>query len=195
MIWIPAAVPLDADGDSFVVHPGNAPKSSVYDRLNNETPSLHMPPLATSEFNQAAISLIGDWITNDVPARVTYAAWATNYFADTTSAAAAMTADPDGDGLSNEAEYLLGESPLNPVVGWRPQMLAGPQAKPRIRFLRKANRCFTVETLTDLTHATWQPVDIPENAPFYAAADEWVELPLPAGNATGFFRVTVTAAP
>ena len=74
-------------------------------------------------------------------------------------------------------------------------MLAGPAGTPRIRFLRKANRCFTVEMLTDLAKASWQPVDMPENAPFYAAADEWVELPLPAGNAAGFFRVTITAAP
>jgi glucose/arabinose dehydrogenase len=195
MIWSLAALQLDSWGDTFVLHPGNAPKSSIYDRLNNVEQSLHMPPLATSEFNQAAISLIGSWITNDVPARVTYDSWATNYFADTTSPAAAPTADPDGDGLSNEAEYLLGESPLNPIGAWRPQMLAGPSGAPRIRFLRKANRCFTVEMLTDLAKASWQPVDMPENAPFYAAADEWVELPLPAGNAAGFFRVTITAAP
>ena len=152
-----------------------------------------MPPLGTSELNRDAIGLVGTWITNDVPAMTNYMSWATNYFADMKSLATAPAADPDGDGLSNEAEFLLGESPLDPAVSWRPQMLAGSQGTFRLRFLRRANRCFTVEAATNLVKPNWQPLDIPENAPFYAAADEWVELPLPSGTAGGFFRVTVTA--
>lgn len=198
--------PLEESGEIFsaivlgadVVFPGDVSKSAIYDRLTVQGPYGHMPPLGTFELNPAAINLVSNWITSDLPARVPYGSWLTNYFPNVngvSAPAAAPEADPDGDGLSNQAEYLLGESPLNPVVGWRPQILADAHGAVRIRFLRKANRCFTVESLTDLKNPQWQPVDIPENAPFYGAADEWVELPLPTGPAAGFFRVAITPVP
>ncbi|HTH49129.1 MAG TPA: PQQ-dependent sugar dehydrogenase [Candidatus Limnocylindria bacterium] len=195
MVWSFAALQLDGEGDTFVVHPGDVSKSALFDRLTNSAESLHMPPLATSEINQAALGLVGAWITNDVPARLDYASWATNYFADAASAMAAPEADPDGDGLSNQAEFLLRQSPLDPTVVWRPQLIADPAGTLRLRFRRLANRLFTVETMTNVVTRNWQPLDIPENAPFYAATDEWAELPLPAGAATGFFRVTIAGPP
>lgn len=203
LIFGVAAVQIDESGnvdhnglgETALVRPGDAHKSSLFQRLIRQPEPLHMPPLGTSELNHDAIHLVGAWITNDLSAPVTYASWVTNYFDSETNTVAAPTADPDGDGLSNEAEFLLGQSPLDPVVGWRPQMRAGPDGTVWLGYLRLANRCFAVEELTGTPIPQWQPVDIPENAPFYGAADEWTEMPLPTGKAAGFFRVTVTAAP
>ena len=192
LLYGSADVRPGGQADYYIVSPGNAQNSSLCQRLIADPP-LHMPPLATSETNQAAVDLLSAWITNDLPSYRSYSSWATNYFSDLTVPAASPTADPDGDGLSNEAEYLLRQSPLDPAPGWKPQMILSPAGEVRIRFLRLANRCFTIEELTDWKLSIWQPVDIPENAPFYGATDEWAEVPLPLTRPVGLFRISVSA--
>ena len=45
--------------------------------------------------------------------------WQIQYFGDTNNAAAAVDADPDGDGQSNEAEFLSGTDPTNSASAFR----------------------------------------------------------------------------
>jgi hypothetical protein len=45
--------------------------------------------------------------------------WQTQYFGDTNKPAAAVNADPDGDGQSNEAEFLAGTDPTNSTSVFR----------------------------------------------------------------------------
>lgn len=176
----------------YIVLPGYVDNSSLLQRLLADPP-LHMPPLATAEVNQTGVNLLASWITNDLPSYVSYASWIANYFPDPTVPEADPAADPDGDGLSNEAEYLLNQSPVDATPVWQPQMVVGAGGGVRIRYLRLANRCFTVEQLTNWSPSRWQPVDVPENAPFFGATDEWVEVPLPMTGQLGLYRISVVA--
>jgi hypothetical protein len=45
--------------------------------------------------------------------------WQIQYFGDTNNPAAAVNADPDGDGQSNEAEFLAGTDPTNSASAFR----------------------------------------------------------------------------
>ena len=64
-----------------------------------------------------AVSGTGGSSTNDQPNYVTvltpFQSWQVLYFGSTTNAAAAPTADPDNDGMSNWAEFLAGTNPTN----------------------------------------------------------------------------------
>jgi autotransporter-associated beta strand protein len=48
-----------------------------------------------------------------------FAAWQMQYFGCTNCAAAAADADPDGDGLNNQAEFSAGSNPTNSASGLR----------------------------------------------------------------------------
>lgn len=61
--------------------------------------------------------------TNSGPGYITawtaFQAWQIQYFGSTTNPAAAPGADPDGDGLDNQAEFLAGTDPTNSGSGLR----------------------------------------------------------------------------
>jgi hypothetical protein len=195
LLFADALLQTESQGGAYVVYPGDPDRSTLFHRLADLAPPLHMPPLGTAELNHSAIDLMKAWITGDTPNHLTYDSWDALFFPDISEAIAAPQADADGDGLTNEAEFLLGESPVDPVVNWRPQMRVAADGSIRVRYLRLADRCFTVESLNGLSDPRWQPIDVPENAPFYGATDEWTEFTLPSDQQTGFFRVTVTAFP
>jgi hypothetical protein len=58
------------DPENKVVKPGSLDHSMLFTRLSQ--PGVrHMPPLGTSELDQAAIAMVAQWITNDLaPARI-----------------------------------------------------------------------------------------------------------------------------
>jgi len=53
------------DPRNYVIRPGSPEHSVLLQRLENLGPR-HMPPLATSELNHEAISLVRDWITGEL---------------------------------------------------------------------------------------------------------------------------------
>jgi PKD repeat protein len=61
--------------------------------------------------------------TNTEPNYITvltpFQSWQVFYFGSTTNPAAAPTADPDNDGMSNRAEFLVGTDPTNPASVFR----------------------------------------------------------------------------
>jgi polygalacturonase len=57
--------------------------------------------------------------TNLIAALTAFEAWQQQYFGCTNCPEADATADPDGDGLNNEAEFLSGTSPTNSVSALR----------------------------------------------------------------------------
>ncbi len=56
---------------------------------------------------------------NYVTVLTPFQAWQVKYFGSTTNPAAAASADPDGDGQNNLAEFLAGTNPTNSASGLR----------------------------------------------------------------------------
>ncbi len=174
---------------TYLVSPGDAQLSAVYRRVSELGPT-HMPPLSTSELDQSAIQILGQWITNDLPTRMfTYQMWSNSLAQLRPELDLRPEADPDGDQFSNEMEFLLGESPENPVRAWQPAVL-GPPGNWRLRFIRKANVRFQVQWSTQLADG-WRPVEHPSNRWFVGREDELVELPLPSSSEACFYRIVI----
>jgi len=102
------------DLENRVIRPGDPAHSVLLARVSRfDSPSFHMPPLATRVVNTQAVALLTAWITEELPRYRTFAEWQTNRFGSTTTHASAPPADPDGDGAGNYLEYLTGTDPWN----------------------------------------------------------------------------------
>lgn len=171
---------------TYLVAPGDLQTSSVYRRVADLAP-YHMPPLATTERDQQAIQLLTQWI-QELPKRAfTYDAWTNDQVQLRPTLDLHPAADPDGDGLSNELEFLLGEDPGDPNRRWRPELVGTP-GNWKLKYVRKANVRFQVQWSSRLADG-WQAVDSPDNRWFVGTEDETVELPLPANSETSFYRI------
>jgi len=82
--------------------------------------------------------------------------WRTNFFGGLTSAAADATSDPDGDGMSNLAEYILHTDPL--VADWRVSVRL-EAGKPIISWYGDSGRKFAVFVADQL--GDWRQVGSP----------------------------------
>jgi hypothetical protein len=174
-----------------LVSPGRLQGSALFLRVS-EMGAFHMPPLGGFELNASAISMLAEWITNALPARRGYADWAAGVFGGASSDLAAMTADPDGDGLDNFAEYLLRESPYDATIRWRPMIERTPGDGLRLLFPRIAGRKHeAVWTDTPLDVSSWRRLESSKNDPRPAESDGVAVLPLPPADAR-FYRVRVT---
>jgi glucose/arabinose dehydrogenase/mono/diheme cytochrome c family protein len=174
----------DGDPANRWVVKGDVGHSMVLKRLQgNGVP--RMPPLATNELDPAAIDLLTDWITLDLPTRQSLAEWQTANFGSPAAPNAAPGADPDNDGLRNDFEFLARSSPLNSTERWS----LGVQTvglNYQLTFPQIANRGIVIETGTDLQ--TWVPWDVPGNAPIFSATTQPRTLVGPMTGPQRFFR-------
>jgi glucose/arabinose dehydrogenase/mono/diheme cytochrome c family protein len=174
---------------TYLVLPGNTAASALFRRIAEMAP-YHMPPLGTTVLDQAAIQLLGDWITNSLPNRAfTFSTWTNDWVKSNPTLDLAKSSDPDGDGLSNELEFLLQESPIDPNREWKPELVGAPGAW-RLKFIRKANLRFDVQWSTEITNP-WATVETPSNRWFVSSVDETVEVTLPSTPETAFYRILV----
>lgn len=184
--------PLQNDGGNAamrVITPGDLALSMLHQRLLGAGPG-RMPPLASTLPDTNALQLLAAWITNDLVARLDFAAWQTNFFGATNSPAAAPDADPDADGAVNRLEYLAGTGPLTPGDAWG-GALRFSNGVPWIAFDHPANRAAEVEFTTNSAPPFgWRLLEAPENRPFYPATSRPAAVPDPgAGDAPRFYRV------
>jgi len=168
--------------------PGDTAHSIVLNRMAATNGFNRMPPLGSSEVDPTDIQLITDWINSELATRPIYDIWRSNYFT-ALDPAGDRTADPDGDGIDNYREYLLGSSPLTGSGAW--QALVQNGTSPKLRFLRKAHRFYSIETSETLgSWSPWTPAEMPTG---YSAQDEWLELPFtPPAGGKQFFRFQVS---
>ncbi len=161
--------------------PGDPAHSIILSRMAGTNGFGRMPPLGTTEGDAANVQLITDWITSELPARPLYAQWRDGFFTALDSDGE-KSEDPDGDGISNYQEFLQGSSPVSGSGSWQAAVVDG-----KLRFLRKSHRFYAIQSSNEL--GKWKPWPIPEIENHYQAADEWIEIPLPA-NPEGrqFFR-------
>ncbi len=179
------------DPANLVVKPGSVEHSILYSRIANPGPN-HMPPLGTSVLDQEAIDLLSAWITGSVTNYQSYADWQKSVFGSTDIIGSAPTDDPDVDGASNELEYLTGTDPLSIEDTWRIWVRAA-DGSAQIRFPRLAHRGFEVQWTSDLASpGSWQPLDVPGNAPIFAATNSVADVQdILAPGTSRFYRVRV----
>ncbi len=167
--------------------PGDTTHSIALNRMAASNGFGRMPPLASSELDQADIQLITNWINSELPNRTLYDQWKSTYFT-ALDPNGAKTADPDGDGVSNYDEYLLGSSPLSKAM---PPLLSIDGVN-SLSFQRHAFRYYALETSTNLQNWTPWPIPAFENSYLPTNSSAQTSLPpVPAGG-NQFFRLKVT---
>ncbi|MEO8615749.1 MAG: PQQ-dependent sugar dehydrogenase, partial [Luteolibacter sp.] len=197
-------------GDKLIIL-GDATHSQVLSQVSGTNGYKRMPPLGSNVVDQAGINLLRAWIMDELPTRSLYAQWSESNFTSYPSAGVRSVkslnvsssaglsisalsrepaADPDGDGLSNYTEYLLGSPPLSGTGSWRADIAATGDTL-SLRFLRKAYRIYQIESSDDMK--VWHHWDHPANVTGYNAVDTWSEIQIPAcPGGTGFFRFHVS---
>ena len=165
--------------------PGDPSHSLVLNRIAAANGFSRMPPLGSSELDQTNIQLITDWINGELAENPLYDQWRDGFFASL-DPEGEKGADPDGDGVTNYDEYLLGSSPVSGANPWQASLADG-----KLAFPRQSRRYYAIETSDDL--GTWEPWSIPEIDSVYQTTDTITEIPLPADpGGKKFFRFQVT---
>lgn len=122
--------------------------------------------------------------------------WATGFFGSA-SGNGARTADPDGDGQTNEAEFLAGTIPNNGASAFRVLTLTRPAAGGNItlNWATVGQKRYQIETSPDMLTGpvVWTPLGavVTESAPAGTAASEQVLIPTTTGERRRLYRVRV----
>jgi len=116
-----------------------------------------------------------------------YDAWAAGFFGSPTTPDADRTADPDGDGLTNEGEFAAGTDPTDDTSVFQVLTFAvqGDTLEASIDWRSATGRSYVIE-YAPAPNGPWEPVGNPIPA---AGTTTQGGLSLPGGVATGFFRV------
>jgi glucose/arabinose dehydrogenase len=170
-----------------LVVPGSTTHSILLNRTAASNGFTRMPPLGSNVVDPAGVTLLTDWIRDELPARQTYGQWRSTVFRSGTSSQSEPGADPDGDGADNRTEFLAGTDPTSgsslPLSTIR---LDGEQAA--FTYDLPPNRSAIIEHSENLHH--WQPWNIPGNQGLPTrGGPQTLTGPKPAG--TSFFRAKV----
>jgi len=177
------------DPNNQVARPGVLTNSMLLTRLSQPGP-LRMPPLASSVLDSNAIQLLTTWITGELPGYQTFTEWQIANFGTLTTPGA----DPDGDVLSNQHEWLLRTNPQNANSTWSMAVTVS-NGVPALTFPWVAGRRFQVEYSDALANPTlWHFLDVPGNQPFYPVATTPYAIDDPgATNAPArFYRLQIS---
>lgn len=139
---------------------GDIAHSIIYNRVAVANGFTRMPALGSNELDQAGIALLTEWIQQGLPARKTDDTWRLEKLGSSTSPASQPSADPDGDGRTNQEEFLAATDPLKGT--------SFPVASPSVNgsqfslgFYAPVNRSVQVEASSNL--ADWSLWNVPGN--------------------------------
>lgn len=178
------------DSENRVVKPGSLEHSILFKRVAS-LGADHMPPLGTAVLNDLAIELLRSWITEGLGGYQSYSEWQQVRFGSPSVPWSAPDEDADGDGASNQLEFLTGTNPLLASDAWGIE-LAVAGANVEISFIRSANCAFEVQWTSDLSNSnSWQPLAVPGNEPFFSNATSKVKLQDPLTSAARYYRVRI----
>jgi uncharacterized repeat protein (TIGR03806 family) len=170
-----------------LVVPGDPTHSILLNRTALTNGFTRMPPVGSNELDQASIALLTQWIQQSLPSRQTYETWSASTMPGLTPAERAAGADADGDGRTNQDEYLAGTGPLDaasfPAVS---STLTSGQTQ--LSLTVPPNRSVQVETSNNLTD--WLLWNVPGNHGLPQTGGP-VVIQGPVSGARSFFRAKV----
>ena len=178
--------------NSHVIVPGSLANSMLLTRIAMRGAG-QMPPLDSSVLDTQAIALVSAWITNDLLHYTNFPDWQIAFFGSTNAPDALATADPDNDRARNQLEWLTGTSPVLSSDVWGDAGIERSSNSLLITYPRVANRGFEVQWTTNLFNTnSWQPLNVPENRPFFAATNGPASVPdLITNTPAKFYRLRV----
>ncbi|QJE98925.1 PQQ-dependent sugar dehydrogenase [Luteolibacter luteus] len=168
-----------------LVVPGDTTHSVALNRVAVTNGFTRMPPISSNVIDTASVALLTEWINGELDERVVYEDWRITNFEPDNDPAGAPTADPDGDGITNQDEYLAGTNPHNAASGLRPLVTADP-AGIKLSFPVPVNRSYRIDASQDMQ--AWTPWNVPGNQGLPAPGGE-IELVIPPNDPMRFFRV------
>ncbi len=178
------------DTNNRVVVPGSLEHSMLLTRISTLGPG-RMPPLDSNLLDTNAISLLSAWITNDLPSYQSFADWQIANFGSTNAPNSGANEDADSDGASNYLEYLTRTDPAQATNVWTIGVQLNSSLV-EILFPQIANRGFEVQSTSTLFPASWSPLDVPQNAPFFSITNRNAQVPDTISSETNkFYRVRI----
>lgn len=180
--------PLSDGGNSDrrLILPGDPELSVLLSRMSKTHGFTRMPNIATNELDQAGIGLISEWINSVTTG---FLSWQNDSFSDPESNVADVDSDPDFDGFTNRAEYLVSTDAVNAGSSWKiEQEYENGQIVLRIPVAQ--NRSYVIQTSTDLV--VWEPWPVAGNP--FQVGEELIASVAVSGPIIGgtFFRIQVT---
>ena len=169
-----------------LVVPGDTTHSIILNRIAVTNGFTRMPPLGSNVIDTANVGLLTEWINGELEQRLNYDEWRGLNFEPDSDPAGAPGQDPDGDGFTNQEEFLAGTGPRDGSSAFRPAVSLDP---PALRFTLPPNRSFRIDVSGDL--GGWTPWDIPQNQGLPVAGG-LVEIVFPLAEPRRFFRVDLS---
>ena len=174
--------------NNLLLVPGDSAHSIIWNRLAAANGFTRMPPIGTSEVDPAGVQLIASWIAQELPSWRSYDEWRTAVFGGTNAPGSGPDDDPDGDHVSNRAEFLAGTSPTNAASAWA-AAAALTNGEIELAF-ELFNRAVVVESSTNLVD--WSAWPVPGNDALPLASGTVVRLRGPAPtNGAAFHRLRI----
>jgi glucose/arabinose dehydrogenase len=155
MVNAPSAV---AKPPFKLIAPGSSAHSVILQRMAATGGFARMPPLGSSEIDSVNVQLVADWIEQSLTERESYDSWRMSKLGS--NPLGEPTDDPDGDGATNQAEFLAGTDPTQGSSFLRPRLSHNGQ-ETHLSFEIPANRSVQVEASDNLTD--WSLWDVPDN--------------------------------
>ncbi|MEY4243226.1 MAG: hypothetical protein RLZZ245_811, partial [Verrucomicrobiota bacterium] len=168
-----------------LVAPGATDRSVILQRMAATGGFARMPPLGSHEIDTVNVDLISAWINQALPERQTYEQWRIATLGS--SSLGEPSDDPDGDGITNQAEFLAGTQPTDGSSVPSPSLTRNGQ-EISLDFTTPANRSVQVEASDNLTD--WSLWDVPANDGTPQAAGS-IRFTGPATGAKQFYRLSI----
>jgi uncharacterized repeat protein (TIGR03806 family) len=168
-----------------LIVPADTNRSVIYNRVAVSNGFTRMPSLGSNELDLKNIALLSEWIGQSLPAKKTYQQWRQQAFGSSVSAQGEPGYDADGDGQTNQEEFLAATNPLSgtsyftATPGWN-----GDQFK--LEFNAPLNQSIRAEISPNLRD--WTLWDVPGNHGLPRPGGA-VTLQGPVSESNHFFRL------